>query len=342
MNQNTRYLFASIFGTALIILPVTLIGWLEPTAYHFGAWLAVATGSSLILLASQCQLVKKSDRLRRFAAQLDGIADLSDFRPLEVDPTDELAEVKVAFNRCLEKMQRDKESLASQQVSVENTNRTAKDNQDVVYRSTEEVSKNMREVAASIDQMTSCIKEVAKSADVASQVAARAAGLMSTTNDQVGVLGMSAKEIGNVVTVIEEFAEQTNLLALNATIEAARAGDAGKGFAVVASEVKALASQTAQAAVDIRQRIESIQSTTDHAVAAMKEMGEVVDEVNSISTTIASAVEEQGLTTRQIAERVAETADRARLVAQQVQSSTDDCQPMSLNPGRGEQMAVSC
>ena len=63
-------------------------------------------------------------------------------------------------------------------------------------------------------------------------------------------LGVSSKEIGKVIEVINDIAEQTNLLALNATIEAASAGEAGKGFAVVANEVKELAKQTRRPRID--------------------------------------------------------------------------------------------
>src|SRR6202012_2212901 len=110
--------------------------------------------------------------------------------------------------------------------------------------------------------------------------------------------------VGSVVGTISAVAGQTNLLALNATIEAARAGEAGKGFAVVAAEVKALASQTSNATKDISEQIAAIQAATKGSVEEIHSISRTIAELSSVSTSIASAVEEQNVTTREIAESV--------------------------------------
>ncbi|MBP0656759.1 chemotaxis protein, partial [Mycobacterium tuberculosis] len=85
------------------------------------------------------------------------------------------------------------------------------------------------------------------------------------------------------------------------TIEAARAGDAGRGFAVVAAEVKALASQTAKATDEISSQVDSIQTATRASVGAIEAIPRTIGRVNEIASAIASAVEEQGAATREIA-----------------------------------------
>ena len=121
-----------------------------------------------------------------------------------------------------------------------------------------------------------------------------------------------------MIKVITSIAQQTNLLALNATIEAARAGEAGKGFAVVANEVKELAKQTAQATEDISRKIEAIQTGSQGAVEAIAEVGSIINQINDISNTIASSVEEQTATTNEISRNVSEAARGSAEIAQNI------------------------
>ena len=204
-------------------------------------------------------------------------------------------------------------------------------NMNSVAASTEQMSANVRVVASAVEELTASISGVARSAEQAASVAGTAAGLAGDGNAKIGELGAAASEIGKVIEVIQDIAEQTNLLALNATIEAARAGDAGKGFAVVATEVKELAKQTAAATEDIRRRIEGIQTSTGQAVRSIGEITEVIKKVNEVSRTIASAVEEQSITTREIAKNVAETSTAAQTVARGVAESATVTREIAKN-----------
>ena len=195
----------------------------------------------------------------------------------------------------------------------------------------DQMSTNVKSVASAVEEMTASISEVAKNAEQTASIADQAARLAETSNDNIGRLGSAADEIGKVIEVIQDIAEQTNLLALNATIEAARAGDAGKGFAVVANEVKELARQTADATEDIRGRIQGIQSSTSDAVSSIGKISDVIKTVNEASRTIASAVEEQSITTREIAQHVAQTANAAESVAANVAQGADATAEITQN-----------
>jgi methyl-accepting chemotaxis protein len=195
----------------------------------------------------------------------------------------------------------------SQQITANSEETSAQ--ADVVSKAAQSVSQNLQTVATGAEEMGASIKEIAKNATEAAKVATSAVKVAETTTVTVSKLGDSSTEIGQVIKVITSIAQQTNLLALNATIEAARAGEAGKGFAVVANEVKELAKETARATEDISRKIEAIQTDTKAAVDAIASISGVIHQINDISSTIATAVEEQNATTNEMSRNVSEAAN---------------------------------
>ncbi len=189
--------------------------------------------------------------------------------------------------------------------------------------SASEMSSSVNTVASAIEEMSASLNEVSMSAAQAAKVATLAESTAQATSETVNILGTSAKEIENVLGVIKDIASQTNLLALNATIEAASAGEAGKGFAVVANEVKELAKRSAEAAEDIRQRIENMQSNTNAAVNAIEQILTIISEISHINNTIASAVEEQTATVNEISRSVSGAAQAAKDVTLNVQEAAE-------------------
>jgi methyl-accepting chemotaxis protein len=196
-------------------------------------------------------------------------------------------------------------------------------NQNTIAAAMEQASINVNMVAAAVEEMSATILEIAKNSTRAKEITGQAVDQSQKASGRVDELGRAADEINKVTEAITEISEQTNLLALNATIEAARAGEAGKGFAVVANEIKDLAKQTAEATLEIKNKIQAIQQATGITVKEINEISTVIGDVDQIVTTIAVAVEEQTATTREISENISQASSGITEVNENVaQSST--------------------
>lgn len=187
-----------------------------------------------------------------------------------------------------------------------------------VVKAAQRTSETVQTVAEATAQLSASITEISTQVNQSASVARQAVENAELATEAVDGLNVAATKIGQVVKLITDIAEQTNLLALNATIEAARAGEAGKGFAVVAGEVKNLANQTAKATEEISKQVSDIQGATHKASDAISETGKTISQIDEIATVIASAVEEQGASTENIAQNMQEVAENSELVRNRI------------------------
>jgi methyl-accepting chemotaxis protein len=181
-------------------------------------------------------------------------------------------------------------------------------NTESVAESMEQMTGNLTSVASATEEMSATIGEIASNSEKARAISSEATQQAQAVSAIMKDLGRAAQEIGQVTETITSISAQTNLLALNATIEAARAGAAGKGFAVVANEIKELAQQTAAATEDIKGRIAGIQSSTGSAMGDIEKISQVIKQVGEIVATIAVAIEEQSVVTRDVASNIAQAS----------------------------------
>ncbi|MCG8567930.1 MAG: methyl-accepting chemotaxis protein, partial [Desulfobacterales bacterium] len=277
-----------------------------------------------------------------------GEGDLT--KRLEVKSKDEVGSLARWFNIFIEKLQGiisdiadnsgnlEKASSGLLQISQDMADGTGKmsDKSNAVAASAEEMSSNMNSVASAaeqsssnismvasaVEEMTSTINEIAMNTEKTRTSSNQAVERTQKAADNINALNASAQDIGRVVETINDVSEQTILLALNATIEAARAGEAGKGFAVVAGEIKALAMQTAEATLEIKAKVESIQGSTHQTVDEIDAITTAISTVNQMIDTVAVAVEEQSATTKEIASNVGQAAQGIQNVTENVTQSS--------------------
>lgn len=249
--------------------------------------------------------------------------DITEMRAKEQESHEQMKKLEVliaGIKEIVNELTKSNTKLSSiSQILLENSESASKETQ-AVGKSSGDVANNIQTVAIAAEEMSANIQQIAKAVTDASMIASKAVKATEEANYIIKQLGESGVAIGKVIKVITSIAQQTKLLALNATIEAARAGEAGKGFAVVANEVKELAKETAQATEDISERIAAIQIDTQNAVHGISEVTGIINQINDLQRLIANSIEEQSVTTNDIAKNVSEAAMASSAISESMNS----------------------
>ncbi|WGI24057.1 methyl-accepting chemotaxis protein [Halomonas alkaliantarctica] len=227
---------------------------------------------------------------------------------------------------------------ASSQQVYSNSQEMTEQNQLLASQTDTQVSA-LQQMAASLEQLTATVNQNAESAAHVNQSTADVSH-KAQQGDEVIIqfiatmeaINNHSEEIQSIIRMIESIAFQTNILALNASVEAARAGEHGRGFAVVANEVRALATRSANAASEIRTRIEASSASVQQGSVLSQQAGEhtraimqAASNVNTLMTQITHASEEQRRGIEEVNQAVIQidttTQDTMRLVNQAAQSA---------------------
>jgi methyl-accepting chemotaxis protein len=306
-------------GFALIILPLTIFlirSIISPLNRMIGMLKDIAQGEGDLTArlkdTSGTETQELAEWFNKFVAQVHGIIREVAGNSAQVN------QASAGLLNLATNLRSASGDMTAKSTTVAAATEEMSSNMNSVASAMEEFSINIATVATASEEMTATIAEISQNAGKAKEITGQAVGKATEASRRVDELGRAAREIDKVTETITAISSQTNLLALNATIEAARAGEAGRGFAVVANEIKELAMQTARATEEIRGKIQGIQGATGVTVSEIQQVSQVINEVDSIVGTIAAAVEEQSVTTRDIADNVGQASQGVQEVNENV------------------------
>jgi methyl-accepting chemotaxis protein len=233
------------------------------------------------LRGTMLQIVENSGTISVSSNQLKGIAD--DLNGVSKDASEMTGSV----------------SAAAEEMSVGNQS---------IAAAMEDATQSLNAIAAAVDEMSATVGEIAKGSAESKQTIDQVVGAFDSILIAVTELGSRANEVDAVTDQIRSISEQVSMLALNAKIEAARAGEAGKGFAVVAHEITDLAADTSQSTVEADEKLAWIKTTSNELIERVKGLAGLVQNSDEAISSIAAAVEEQNVTTLEIAKNINEVS----------------------------------
>lgn len=223
------------------------------------------------------------------------------------------------------------DKINSRLQSIAEFTETVSDNTKDVGVKIDYVSESTTAAACAVEEMYASFNETARNSSLGAGVTENAANQARAASLIMNELGESAKEIGEIIGIIQTLSSQTHLLSLNAAIEAAGAGEAGKGFFVVAHEVKELANQSERSANVIRTKIRGMQDHAKKSIEVIQSIVGVIEEIDKIMLAIASSVEEQTTVTNDISSSLSVTAENAKDLNIKAKENIDAIAQVAVN-----------
>ena len=265
----------------------------------------------------------------------DDITDfLGDFSELKTS----LLYILKRFNSTLTEISNLAEQVSSNSSEVENASKSLADG------ATEQAGV-IEELNATIDAVVDLAEDTAKETQSASARVKASANKANEEKEKMNELLTEmeyiteiSKEIGNIITDIEDIASQTNLLSLNASIEAARAGEAGRGFAVVADQIGKLAADSAKSAVNTRELIDKtlveIEKGNTITRTTAESFNQIIEDMKSFAELAENTMEKANSQAESL-EQIGQGIEQLSGVVQGNAASSEENTAISINLAEG-------